>query len=334
ATAKLKGDYVWSFNDGSADEKLASTNHQFKDVGKFRVTLKVTNGANQCLDETMVSVIPPSSANPNGKVGERPAPALGEALPKADGSNDEKAYVVLPFEEMGMQGGSQVNLPYNVMIPYNSLNAQVIQKLEHKPPLLDNSKLAVTYSAASNAKDPSGSNSINSTSANLFKNQQAGSNFDPGASQVDPITKKPIKNEFVDGQDYRQASIRKTEQWDRMKQPLAEALKIPETGLTNADSQSTFTPARDLAKVDQGIRGYVDNGLGMRQMPGVKNPYVANDPQNFDYSDNQKSFVAQFIPASDIDDKGRANPYPLMRVEAKIADKVVAKTDAVFTTAS
>ena len=334
ATAKLKGDYVWSFNDGSADEKLASTNHQFKDVGKFRVTLKVTNGANQCLDETMVSVIPPSSANPNGKVGERPAPALGEALPKADGSNDEKAYVVLPFEEMGMQGGSQVNLPYNVMIPYNSLNAQVIQKLEHKPPLLDNSKLAVTYSAASNAKDPSGSNSINSTSANLFKNQQAGSNFDPVISQIDPITKKPIKNEFVDGQDYRQASIRKTEQWDRMKQPLAKALKIPETGLTNADSQSTFTPARDLAKVDQGIRGYVDNGLGMRQMPGVKNPYVANDPQNFDYSDNQKSFVAQFIPASDIDDKGRANPYPLMRVEAKIGNEVVAKTDAVFTTAS
>lgn len=248
ATPKLKGDYIWSFNDGTADSPTANTNHLFKDIGKYRVTLKVTNGANQCLDETMVSVIPPSSANPNGKVGERPAPALGEALPKADGSNDKGAYVVLPFEEMGMQGGSQVTLPYDVMIPYNSLNAQVIQKLEHKPPLLDNTKLAVTYSAASNPKDPSGSDSINSTSANLFDKNQAGSNFDPDASQLDPVTLKPIKNVFIEGQDYRQAKIRKTEQWDRMHQPLAKGTGLDETGLANADSQSTFTPARPLAK--------------------------------------------------------------------------------------
>ncbi|MEN9757344.1 MAG: hypothetical protein RL755_1531 [Pseudomonadota bacterium] len=329
ATPKLKGDYLWSFNDGTADSPTANTNHLFKDVGKFRVTLKVTNGANQCLDETMVSVIPPSGANPNGKVGEQTPPIKGEAL-----LSDKGAYVVLPFEEMGMQGGSQVTLPYDVMIPYNSLNAQVIQKLEHKPPLLDNTKLAVTYSAASNPKDPSGSDSINSTSANLFDKNQAGSNFDPVASQLDPVTLKPIKNVFIEGQDYRQAKIRKTEQWDRMHQPLAKGTGLAETGLTNADSQSTFTPARPLAKVDQGVRGYVDNGMGMRQMPGIKNPYMANDPQNFDYNANQQSFVAQFIPSSDIDDKGRTNPYPLMRVEAKLGTKVVAKTDAVYTSAS
>jgi hypothetical protein len=282
----------------------------------------------------MVSVIPPSGTNPNGKVGERPAPAIGSALPKADGSNDEKAYVVLPFEEMGMQGGSQVNLPYNVMLPYNSLNAQVIQKLEHKPPLLDNTELAVTYSAASNSKDPSGSDSINSTSANLFDKNQAGSNFDPVASQLDPATKKPIKNVFIEGQDYRQAKIRKTEQWDRNHQRVNKSLDKNETGISYADGQGGFTPPRPLANIDQGARGYVDNGDGMRQMPGIKKPYFVNDPQNFDYNANQQSFVAQFIPASDIDDKGRTNPYPLMRVEAKIGDKVVTKTDAVFTTAS
>ncbi|HCU00070.1 MAG TPA: hypothetical protein DF614_08515, partial [Methylococcaceae bacterium] len=74
ATAKLKGDYVWSFNDGSPDDKNINTNHLFKDSGKFRVTLKVTNGGNTCLDEVMVSVIPPSAANTNGKVKESAAP--------------------------------------------------------------------------------------------------------------------------------------------------------------------------------------------------------------------------------------------------------------------
>ena len=333
ATPKLKGDYLWSFNDGTADEKLANTNHLFKDVGKYRVTLTVTNSTNQCLDETMVSVIPPSGTNPNGKVPESIAPSIGEALPKADGSNDKGAYVVLPFEEMGMQGGSQNNLPYNVMIPYNSLNAQVIQKLEHKPPLLDNSKLNVVYSAASNAKDPLGKDSINSTSQNLFADKQVGGNYDV-TSPVDPVTLKPTKNIFIDGHDYAQAKIRKTEQWDRMHQRYNKSIGAPETGTTDADNQSTFTPARPLALPDQGIRGYVDAGLGMRQMPGIKNPYIANDPQKFDYNVNQQAFVAQFVPASDIDDQGRTNPYPLMRVEAKVADKTVAKTDTVYTTAS
>jgi hypothetical protein len=56
--------------------------------------------------------------------------------------------------------------------------------------------------------------------------------------------------------------------------------------------------------------------------------------KNFDYNAQQQAFVAQFIPATDIDDQGRTNPYPLMRVEAKIGNTTFAKTDAVFTTAS
>ncbi|MGI9212276.1 MAG: PKD domain-containing protein, partial [Methylococcaceae bacterium] len=75
----------------------------------------------------------------------------------------------------------------------------------------------------------------------------------------------------------------------------------------------------------------------VRQMPGIKNPYKTNDPQPLDAFDRtQQKFIAQFIPASDVDDQGRVNPYPLMRVEVadKKSKKVVARTDTVYTTAS
>ena len=61
---KVKGDSVWSINDGSADEKAASINHAFPTVGKFRVELTVTDGTNQCSDAMTVSVIPPAALKP------------------------------------------------------------------------------------------------------------------------------------------------------------------------------------------------------------------------------------------------------------------------------
>jgi hypothetical protein len=68
-------------------------------------------------------------------------------------------------------------------------------------------------------------------------------------------------------------------------------------------------------------------------MPGVDNPYVANTPQSFTFFDTiEQWFTAQWIPISDIDDAGRVNPAPLMRVEArqKGTANTVARTDAVL----
>ncbi len=336
-SSPVKGESLWSINDGSADVQQASVNHQFTDAGKYRVTLKVTDGENQCLDDVMVSVIPAKGTNPNGKVKEQAAPALAGAMPKEKAGkviNDEDALVVLPYEDMGMQGGSQIHLPYNAMINYNALNAQVIKKVPHKPILLDDASVDLAYSAASNAKDPAGKGSINSTSQNLFDKNQVGANYDPIASEIDPVTGKPLKNVFIDGQDYHQAKIRKSEQWDRIHQPLAKEQGINETGMAYPDQQNRFMPAFAPALPDQGVRGNVDKALGMREMPGIANPYVKNDPKKFDYSPEKQIFAAQFIPASDIDDQGRTNPYPLMRVEAKVGNKTAAKTDAVYTTAS
>lgn len=339
AATKVKGDYVWTINDGTGDVNQAGLNHQFTGVGKYSVMLKVTDGVNQCIDEVQVSVIPPKGTNPNGKVKEQLAPKVAEAMPQVDKSgkvtgNDENALVVLPYEDMGMQGGSQIHLPYNAMINYNSLNAQVIEKAPHKPLILDDSDIEVRYSAASNPKDPAGKDSINSTSQNLFGKNQVGANYDTKLSKIDPATGKPLKNVFIEGQDYREARIRKSEQWDRLHQPLAKELGIDETGMAYPDQQNRVVPAPTPALPDQGVRGNSDSAQNVREMPGIANPYVKNDAQKFSYSPEKQNFAAQFLPVTDIDDQGRTNPYPLMRVEAKVKGKTVAKTDAVYTTAS
>jgi hypothetical protein len=337
---KTSGDYLWSIDDSQIKSTQSLFNQQFNNAGKYRVTLTVNDKGNQCTDDVLVSVIPPKGTNPNGKVKEPLAPKIAEAMPKVDKSgkvtgNDEDAYVVLPFEDMGMQGGSQIQIPINTLVPYNALNAQVLQKKAHKPPLVED--VSVTYSAASNPKDPAGKDSINSTSQNLFEKNQVGANFDPKATADLMATTKETK--YVDERSYSKALIAKTEFWDKVHQPNATKIlgkdgkPLVEQGLSKADTENTFIN-QPLMLPDQGLRGSVDKGAGVRAMPGISNPYVDNKPQNFDYNADQQAFVAQNIPASSTDDQGHINPYPLMRVEAKKGNKVIAKTDAVYTTAS
>lgn len=327
-------DYVWNLGNGQADLKGQSITPTFAQTGQFRVTLEASTPTGQrCADDVIVMVKPPASANPNPKVTERTLPLAASALKAKDG-----AWVVLPFEETGMQGGSMVNLPFNPLVPYDALNAQLMKKVKGKPEFGSPDQFGVFYSAASNKKDPVGGDSINSTSQNLFADGEIGANYDPLTSVLNPVTQVPTDNKFVDGHDFREAVIKKNELWDRQHQPYAREIdKIPETGRSFADTQSTYTPAKPMPLPDQSIRGSADDGANVRQMPGVKNPYKANDPQPLDaFDDTRQKFIAQFIPVSDVDDKGRVNPYPLMRVEAvdKKSKKVIAKTDAVYTTAS
>lgn len=324
AKKKVTLDYLWTVSDGSEPSKTSNFSHQFNHAGQYRVMLNVADSTgNQCADDVVVRVVPPN-ANPYPKVSERPAPATAEALNAADG-----AYVVMPFEETGMQGGSQVTLPYNPLIPYNTLNAQVFKKVKQKPAVVDPSELDVFYSAASNPKDPVGSDSINSTSQNRFSTGESGANWDLAQTTGSQTV-------LIGGHNFGEATLRKTEMWDKADQPNSDLSGKPKSGKSMAEQQSTYTPAKPMMQLDEGIRGNADEGAGVRKMPGAANPYQANDPQQISAYDNaSKTFLAQFLPASDVDDKGRVNPYPLFRVEAKEkGGNVVAKTDAVFSTAS
>jgi hypothetical protein len=264
-------------------------------------------------------------------------------MPGANGENDEDALVVFPFEDMGMEGGSQINVPFNALFPYNALNAQVLQKVPHKPIIASSSAVSVYYSAAANPVDPMGVDSINSTSQNLFADGTVGANFDVektiAAAATGTTIYKVAKPTDMQTYGYAMANIAKTEFWDKIRQPNAAKLAtpLPEKGLSQADTQNVVNSAvpKPMILPDQGIRGFVDKAAGVRAMPGIANPYKENKPQKLDYSAGQQSFVGQNIPATSVDDQGRTNPFTLMRVEAKDSSGAVKSAiDAVYTTAS
>jgi hypothetical protein len=339
AAAKAKKnvtlDYLWNLSDGSPASEALRFSHQFHHAGQYRVTLNVADSTgNQCADDVVVRVVPPN-ANPYPKVSEQPAPAVAEALNAADG-----AYVVMPFEDTGMQGGSQITLPFNPLTPYNALNAQVLKKIARKPQIVDSSEVALFYSAASNPLDPAGADSINSTSQNLFAGGVAGVNYDPPTTTcVNNCNKDNTATTLVPERNYLNASIAKSEFWDRSEQPFNafQNPPLPQRGQDIFTLHNVVT--RDGVRLptmpDEGRRGHVDAAKGTRAMPGKAAPYKANDPQPLDYYAVQQAFIGQNIPVSNVDDKGRINPYPLFRVEAKDSGgRRLAAADAVITSAS
>ena len=86
-----------------------------------------------------------------------------------------------------------------------------------------------------------------------------------------------------------------------------------------------------------GLDPPADEGLAFGQaMPGILNPYNANDPQPFrHFDDTKKWFAADGIPVLPIDDAGQTNAYPLMRVSATLpTGENVASLDVVLPVAS
>lgn len=75
-----------------------------------------------------------------------------------------------------------------------------------------------------------------------------------------------------------------------------------------------------------------DEGLFGAQMPGIGDPYYRNDPRPFTFYDEEFGWFSAFgIPITAVDDQGRMNSYPLMRVQAVETGtgSVLATTDAV-----
>ena len=249
--------------------------------GSFLTVFTVTDdhGA-RCTDQLAVEVgTPPADLPP--KVAEQPAPGSAAA---SDGD-----HVVLAFNDLGMHCADLGSYPFSILPPFNTVNAQVVRKGStgsNRPVILDDGLAALQYSAASNASDPVGPDSINSTSQN-----------------------------YPPGTDAASAQVRKSDFWDLFDGKTIAAWLFP--GLNPAPDEGLQT----LANVDHG-----------RYMPGIGDPYYANEPQEFSGFDPQHDwFTAQGIPITSVDDAGRLNSYPLMRVQAldPASGQIMATTDAV-----
>ncbi|NJD08772.1 MAG: hypothetical protein FIA97_20120, partial [Methylococcaceae bacterium] len=252
--------------------------------------------------------------------------------------------VVLPFPDLTMQSAGDARYTPNLDVaaawgPFNSLNA-VVYKKDLKPPQLtppddqqpDKESVKLTYAAANSPLDPVGTDSINSTSQNWPLNKNAEGKYDPA----------PLQG----------ADIQKTDLWEVYERPKQEQASdyVTYNWLTEF-LWWTGWGAKDpvLVKPDEGIRiwnppnpywtfpggeppaaPYADDHG--RYMPGRADPFAVNTPQDFTtYYTDQAWHTARNIPLTDVDDSGRVNPYPLMRVEVADATskEPLAKTDAV-----
>ncbi len=110
--------------------------------------------------------------------------------------------------------------------------------------------------------------------------------------------------------------IRKTDYWDFVPTFGKSVVEL----LFGANLQ----PDENLQTLDNPDHG--------RRMPGINDPYLVNEPKPFGkYKDERNWFTAQGIPITNLDDRGRFNSYPLMRVQAvnKSTGNVLATVDAV-----
>lgn len=142
--------------------------------------------------------------------------------------------------------------------------------------------------------------------------------YSAASSPHDPVGGDSINStsqNYPPGASAGEALVRKSDFWDVLDGKTIAAWLFP--GLDPAP--------------DEGLQT-TDNADHGRYMPGIDDPYYNNDPQTFSaYIEGKTWFTAQGIPLTSIDDRGRFNSYPLMRIQAVEAStgQVLATTDAV-----
>jgi len=329
---KAKATGEWDAGDGLHHHELhdmaasgkgafAAQALTYPNPGRYAATFTAVDASgNQCTRTLVIAVAPATAPGLPNKVTEQPRPGT------ASGMGGD--YVVLPFNEKSEVGVSQIGLPYSSYIATQGLNAQVYRKDPKKPVAQVLGDLSVLYSAASNPTDPVGADSINSTSQNWFDDSSAGANFDlANTAAHDGTAPKGQTTLLADKRvEDSKTAIRKSGFWDRL-------LNSDNNG-SSAASFAFKVKGAELTKPDQGLRHKLDSGAALRAMPGIAAPYVNNDPQEIKAYNPLGYFAAPMIPITDVDDKGRINPFPLMRVEARKDGQTVAAADAVVTSSS
>ena len=258
---------------------------------------------------------------------------------------DLGTHVVLGANDLGMHCADQDDSIFSVLPPFNVLHAQVIKR-GSRPTILDGTEVQVTYSAASNPNDPAAPNSINSTSANF-----------PIAAVADL---QVFKGNFWD-----QNPLTGNPQGYDTFEPLFFGLLTPDAVVIDLGLPAPETTALTAClppPLGSGAPDGSDCHFEQQAMPGISDPYLANvaQPMHFDkdtgfFADllgaddsipgvanhplgglitDVNWFRADGIPILPVDDMGRGNAYPLVRVQAKQGNTTLASTDVVLPVAA
>ena len=329
--------YEWDFSGGVFGELIPNTNPpaykrpeglkttvQFvRDNATYKVHFSAMDAQNrrcEAVIDVVVGTLPKGLPDISKMAtdAQKSAPKKGSEL--AGKKND---VVVLPFEEWTYQNWSDMQFRdngYSSASPaVNNLKAYAFKK-DRLPVFLDDTAVELRYSAASNPVDPVGKDSINTTSQNYPLTADL---IDAVIQKTDMWQLPPPRPDSEKADGYFACSWAMTGYWGAYGCGAAQGLPTVDEGYFKAKLDDA------TKKVAPDDPNNPEHGLFM---PGKTNPYVTNTAQAFSqYQPDAQIFAANFLPVTDIDDKGRVNPFPLWRVEAvdKGSKKVLAKTDAV-----
>ncbi len=228
------------------------------------------------------------------------APVLEQAI------DSNGRYRLLAINDLGMHCGDLDTRISSILPPFNVVHAQVVER-GVTPRVMGEGEVSLVYSAASNANDPA-------------------------------LTLSP--------QLAKNGGLYKTSFWE-IALAAYDAFYpqgvLPGFYAANAgDNVDLGLPVPDVE------RFYLGDGqltASQQAMPGLSSPYLLNEPQAFNehlgtlpfftsfpfgYTADLNLFEAAGVPISVYDDSGRQNPYPLMRVQARVAGNVVDTLDTVL----
>ncbi len=259
-------------------------------------------------------------------------------------------YKVLAANDLGMHCADLDYQIFSILPPFNVVHAQVIQRGDN-PTLItaaNNPNISVVYSASSNPNDPIFDN--NHPSMPAFLNPPLASLVGTNRSAVS-INSSSQNDAFL--------SLFKSNFWENnpnTNDPIGfDGYDNIFFGLLNplhiiAD---IGLPVPESIALPDCLLNPITCHFNQQSMPGISNPYVSNEPKPFGRFDTEVNFFSSVLPSPlgsiisetnwfsaegitmfPIDDAGRSNPYPLMRVQAKLNSETIASTDIVLPVAS
>jgi len=306
----------WDFAGGALQTEAfrksgAETSATFvRDNSNYRVRFVATDSnGRRCEDAVNIAVGNPPGELP-AKVSEQTAAGLGAEL---DGVLDD--LVVLPVAEWSMMHASDARVNPNLYASFPPLNTTLnayVYKKALKPVLQTTNDVDIQYSAASNPSDPVGAGSINSTS----QNWPLDAAFSGAQIRKSDFWETYTRAESEKGDGYRSLSWMAMAPWSWSWSNATDDFPDPDEGYY-LDGTINFSPSPTAPG---------------SQMPGKTNPYVTNTPREMAAAmATTTGGSVRSLPITDVDDKNRVNPYPLVRVQVKQNGNVKGSTDGVLT---
>ena len=234
-------------------------------------------------------------------------------------------YRLLAANDLGMHCGDLDNRIVTILPPFNVVHAQVLKR-GPKPTILDRNTASVVYSAAGQAADPALAKApIVAADGSIYKTnfwQNALSTYGPfypsGALAAFFPSTLPAKGADIG-----------------LPVPDVERLYLGDGQLT-ITQQTMPSVTSFVTDPTSGVLTSVTVAAYRANRPQPVKTFETDFPVfvNFPFgytAPKVKWFAAEGIPVAPFDDKGRENPYPLMRFQAKLnaTGKVVSSLDTV-----